>query len=376
MRKKRFSALHLVLTAALTLAIALGGGYLLLRGTVGESGLSLLRGLRLINTRFVGEYDETQVVDAALAGMVEGLDDRWSYYLTAEGYAAQQQRRSNQYVGVGITVDYTREEGLRIVEVAAGGPAEEAGLLPEEIITAVDGASLAGEARYDGADWITGEAGTPVTLEVRSPDGGTRTVELIRRALESNPVSSELLEEDVGYVRLANFYDNSAACLEEAVTQLQEQGARALIFDMRNNGGGYLSELTDMLDFLLPEGPIFRSRDRAGNETVTRSDAACVDLPMVVLVNGQTYSAAEFFAAELQEWGVARIVGEPTTGKGYSQQTYALPHGGAVAISTGAYYTGQGTSLIGTGLTLDQEVALTGEGDAQLEAALRLLNEP
>lgn len=376
MRKKRFTAAQLVLTAAITLAVTLGSGYLLLRSAVGESGLSLLRGLRLVNTSFVGEYDETQVVDAALAGMVEGLDDRWSYYLTAEGYAAQQQRRTNQYVGVGITVDYTLEEGLRIVEVAAGGPAEEAGLRPEEVITAVDGFSLAGEARYEGADRITGEAGTPVTLQVRSPDGGTRAVEVVRRALESNPVSSRLLEGEVGYVRLANFYDNSAARLEEAVTGLREQGARALIFDMRNNGGGYLSELTDMLDFLLPEGPIFRSRDRAGNETVTRSDAACVELPMVVLVNGETYSAAEFFAAELQEWGVARVVGEPTTGKGYSQQTYELPHGGAMAISTGAYFTGQGTSLIGTGLTLDLEVALTDEGDAQLEAALQLLNEP
>ena len=157
------------------------------------------------------------------------------------------------------------------------------------------------------------------------------------------------------------------------MTKLQEEGAVALVFDMRNNGGGYLSQLTEMLDFLLPEGPIFISRDRAGNEEVTQSDAACVDLPMAVLVNADTYSAAEFFAAELQEQGVAVIVGEPTSGKGYSQQTFALPHGGAMAISTGAYFTGNGTSLIGTGLTLDAEVYLTGEGDAQLEAALDLL---
>ena len=177
----------------------------------------------------------------------------------------------------------------------------------------------------------------------------------------------------VGYVRLLNFYDHSAQRLEEAVTQLREQGAEALVFDMRNNGGGYLSQLTDMLDFLLPEGPIFISRDRAGHEEITNSDADCVELPMAVLVNADTYSAAEFFAAELQEQGAAVIVGEPTSGKGYSQQTFPLPHGGAVAISTGAYFTGSGASLIGTGLTLDAEVYNTGAEDTQLAAALELL---
>lgn len=148
------------------------------------------------------------------------------------------------------------------------------------------------------------------------------------------------------------------------------------MFDMRNNGGGYLHELTDMLDYLLPEGPIFITRDKAGNEDVTYSDASCVDLPMAVLVNANTYSAAEFFAAELQEQGAAVIVGEPTSGKGYSQQTFTLAYGGAVNISTAAYCTGSGTSLIGTGLTLDAEVYNTDDGtDAQLAAALELLAE-
>ena len=189
-------------------------------------------------------------------------------------------------------------------------------------------------------------------------------------------MTCELLEGDVGYVSLANFYDGSAQLLEGAVDALLEQGAEALVFDMRDNGGGYLHELTDMLDFLLPEGPVFISRDRAGNESVTTSDASCVDLPMAVLVNANTYSAAEFFAAELQERGAAVVVGEPTSGKGYSQQTFTLPYGGAVNISTGAYFTGSGASLIGTGLTLDAEVYNTDDGtDAQLEAALELLAE-
>lgn len=375
MRTKRFSALHLIILLPVTMLLTAGVLLAVFYGIFGKEGLSLLEGLYLVNSRFVGEYDETQVVDSALSGMVDGLGDRWSYYLTEEEYEAQNQRRTNQYVGIGVTVNYESEDGLTIVEVTEGGPAEAAGLQSGEVVTAVDGFSLAGEARYEGAERIQGEEGTTVTLEVLGTDGETRTVEVTRASLDSDPVTAKMLEGNVGYAALANFYDHSADRLKEEVTRLKEEGAEALVFDMRNNGGGYLSELTEMLDFLLPEGPIFISRDRAGNEEVTQSDAACVDLPMAVLVNANTYSAAEFFAAELQEQGVAVIVGEPTSGKGYSQQTFALPHGGAMAISTGAYFTGSGTSLIGTGLTLDREVYLTDEGDAQLEAALDLLEQ-
>ena len=294
MKTKRFSVLQLILAVLLTAVVLTGGGLLALRAVVGQGGLALLEGLFLVHTRFVGDYDTAAVVDAALEGMVDGLGDRWSYYLTAEEYEAQNQRRKNQYVGIGVTVNYEREEGLLILEVTEGSPAAQAGLLAGELITAVDGQSLAGEARYDGADRIRGEAGSTLSLEVRAQTGQTRTVEVRRAALDSDPVEYELLEGQVGYVKLSNFYENSARRLEAAVTALQEQGARALVFDMRDNGGGYLTELTDMLDFLLNEGPIFISRDRQGHETVTESDADCVDLPMAVLVNANTYSAAEF----------------------------------------------------------------------------------
>lgn len=373
MTQKRFSLLHLLLAVVLTLGVAVGGSLLALRLTVGEGALSLLEGLMLVNTRFVGEYEPVEAVDAALEGMVKGLGDRWSYYLNAEAYEAQNLRRKNQYVGIGVTVSYERKEGLLILEVTPGSPAEEAGLLPGEVITRAEGVSLAGEGRYQGSEYIRGEAGTTAVLEVLGTGGTTRTVEVRREAVATDPVSYEMLEDSVGYVKLANFYENSAQRLKEAVEDLQAQGARALVFDMRNNGGGYLTQLTEMLDFLLPEGPIFISRSRSGREEVIQSDAACVDLPMAVLVNEDTYSAAEFFAAQLQEDGAAVIVGVPTSGKGYSQQTFPLPHGGALNISTAAYFTGDGTSLIGTGLRLDAQVEQTEEGDAQLEAALALL---
>ena len=385
---RRFRPRALVITGLSTFFGTLLVLFLALWLVVGPEGLTLLEGIGLIRTRFVGPYEMSDAVDGAMNGMITALGDRWSYYLDPESYQEQQERRRNEYTGIGVTVSYEDEGGLRILAVTEGGPAQEAGLAAGELITAVDDQSLAGEARYEGASLILGEAGTTVDLTVQAADGTERSVTVERRAIQENPVTYTLLDGNVGYVKLSNFYLRSAQEVEEAVADLQSQGAVALVFDMRNNGGGYLDELTEMLDFLLPEGTIFRMKDRAGNETVTESDADCVELPMAVLDNQDTYSAAEIFAAELQEKVGGYIVGVPTSGKGYSQQTYPLFNGGAVGLSTNTYYTGEGVSLIGTGVSLDREVALSDEDaalllagqlpydqDEQLQAALELLAE-
>ena len=375
MLNKRFSALHLIL-AALAAALLTGGGlFLALYQSVGSEGLAILQGTSLARQVFVGDYDPDAAAEGALDGLVDSLGDRWSHYLTAEEYQAQNQTRSNAYVGIGVTVNRTDERGLYVVSVEPEGPAAQAGLLPGEIITAVDGRSAAGDDQEEVIDSISGQEGTQVELTVLSQEGSTRTVTVTRANIQSSPVVWEMLDGNVGLITIRNFYTNAASTFQEAVEALTSQGASALVLDVRNDPGGYVSELTQMLDTLLPEGVIFRTTDWQGNASQVESDAACVELPIVTIVNADTYSAAEFFAAELQEQGVAVIVGEPTSGKGYSQQTFALPHGGAMAISTGAYFTGSGTSLIGTGLTLDREVYLTDEGDAQLEAALDLLEQ-
>lgn len=388
MKRPRFFAYHMILSALAGACFALAAAALALWFFVGPQCLAFLEAWGLARTQFVGEYDPASAMDSALAGLVDGLGDRWSYYLNAEDYAAQNQRRSNSYVGIGVTVSYEDLRGLLIISVKAGGPADQAGLKPGEIITVVDGFSLAGEeAQREGSGRIQGEAGVAVTLTVLSSEGVERQVEAVRASVRNDSVSSyTLLEDDVGYVALSNFYSGSAGQLNAAVDDLVAQGARALVFDMRNNGGGYVSELTDMLDHLLPEGPIFRSRTKSGKEEVVESDAVCVDLPMAVLVNANTYSAAEFFAAQLRESGVAVVVGDATSGKGYSQQAISLPNGGAVNLSTGKYFTGEGVSLIGTGVTLDRELSLDREAyaalvagtlepqdDVQLLAALELL---
>lgn len=347
---------------------------------LGRSGLAMVQTYLLARFAFVEEdADLDKAVDAGLDAFVDGLGDRWSYYLTQEGYQSTTQRRANSYVGVGVTVDYTREEGLLVQSVVKGGPADQAGVVPGDVITAVDGVSIAGDARQEGSDRIRGEAGTQVVLTLLGEDGSARDAACTRATLHNPSASGRLLDGGVGYVQLSNFYSGSADSFRQEVDALIDQGAQSLLVDVRNDPGGYVSELEQILDYLLPEGPVFTQKPRWGFQSVYQSDGDCVDLPMAVLVNEHSYSAAELLAAQLRESAGAPIVGEVTTGKGYSQITFPLANGGGVGLSTAAYCTGSGRSLIGEGLTPDVELSLTegasigGADDNQLQAAAALL---
>lgn len=369
---KRFSARAIVLAVFLTFILTLGGVWLTTRAALGVSGSTLLGALEVVHGRFVGEYDEKDMVDGALRGMVDALGDRWSTYLSAEEYAAMNQRRENQYIGVGLTY-LAREDGtMAVQEVTDGGPAQKAGVAAGDVIVAIDGTDLTAENRSELVTHLQGEPGNRAELTLLGSDGTRRTVTVILETIESDPVEYEMLEGDVGYVRLANFYHNSSQRFQEATDELMAQGAKGFIFDMRSNPGGYVSELTDLLDYLLPEGPIFTEYTKEGKVEVVESDASCVDLPMVVLVDANSYSAAEIFAAQLQESVDAGLVGQVTSGKGYYQQAFALPNGGAMNISTGRYSTGGGQSLRGVGLTPD---ILEDDPETQLEKAVELLRE-
>ena len=193
-------------------------------------------------------------------------------------------------------------------------------------------------------------------------------MELQRKQVHGITAAWKLLEDQVGLVTIQNFYAGTADLVKQGVAELQAQGARALVFDVRNNPGGYVTELTEILDDLLPEGKIFINRSSDGKETVYTSDADCVDLPMAVLVNRNSYSAAEFLAAQLQESAGAVVAGEQTSGKGFSQVLFDLPDGSAIGLSTARYYTGGGVSLIGTGLTPDPLCSLSEEDEQKLLA--------
>lgn len=382
-KKRRWKTLLLAVVC-----FVLGGGVTLTVAwqALGQDGQALLQAYRLVTGKFVGEYDQRTMVESTLENMVTALGDRWSGYLDPQEAQQVKTARANTYVGIGVTVGQEPEDGLEILRVTEGGPAQAAGLAPGEIIRGVDGQAITAENRADLVNAIQGEAGTTVTLEVEGADGARRTVEVTRQEIHGLTAAWTMLADQVGLVSIQNFYSGTADLVRQGVEELQAQGARALVFDLRNNPGGYVTELTEILDFLLPEGTIFISRTNDGEETVYTSDAACVDLPMAVLVNAESYSAAEFFAAELREAAGAVVAGEQTSGKGYSQMLFTLADGSAISLSTARYYTGSGISLIGTGVTpeplveLSQEEAqrllagtLSPEEDPQLQSALEAL---
>jgi len=341
---------------------------------------------RAIEETYVGDVDARALSDASSRALVETLGDRWSYYMTAEEYEAYRQHSANRYTGVGVTVVRT-EEGFAVTGVAPGSPAEQAGVAVGDAILSVDGRSAAELSLAELKAIITDKYGGTVLLELRGSDGGVHSVSVLCGDVYTDPVSWELLSDGVGYVRIRNFEDGSGDGAVAAVDALLSQGARALVFDVRANPGGKVSQLLKILDRLLPEGTLFVSVSRAGEESVDRSDALCVTVPMAVLMDENSYSAAEFFAAALWEYDAAITVGAHTTGKGRSQVTVELPDGSAVHLSKYKYLTPRRVDLSEQGgLAPDVDCALSDAAkaalaagtldraeDAQLQAALEAL---
>lgn len=368
--------LSYVLTALLACAVTLGAVHLYERFDDEYSKLAQLE--RIINSYFVEDVDMAQLEDTAADAMVEALGDRWSYYMTAQDYQNYLETMANAYVGVGMTVQLNGDGlGMDIVQVTEGGPAEEAGILHGDIVTAVDGTGIAGLELTEITAMVKGKEGTTVELTVRRGEQEL-TFNVERRKIQTPVAEGTLLEGNIGLVRIVNF---DSRCFEETkavIDELLEQGAESLIFDVRYNPGGYKKQLVEVLDYLLPEGDVFRSVNYDGSENVDRSDADCLQLPMAVLVNGSSYSAAEFFAAALREYDWAVTVGTQTCGKGYFQNCYQLDDGSAVNISTGKYYTPKGISLAEVGgLIPDVVVEVDEETAASIYAgALDPMEDP
>lgn len=387
--KKSFALqlLSYFLVALLTGVLTAAGILFMMPESVGK--VSKLEQLQaLIEERFIGEADMTEAEDAAARAMIEALGDRWSYYISAEEYQSYYEQQQNAYVGIGVTVSTEdTSAGMEILQITAGGPAEKAGLLAGDVITGVDGQSILGMNANDTSAMIKGEEGTQVVLTVRRGEQSLQ-ITVKRERIKTPVATATLLEDGIGLIKIANFNTNCYNETAAAIRQLKEAGATKLIFDVRFNGGGYASELVKVLDDLLPEVELFHTVDYKGNESIDMSDAEFLDMPMAVLVNGSSYSAAEFFAAALQEYDAAVVVGEKTTGKGYFQTVIRLNDGSAVGLSVGKYFTPSGISLEGIGITPDKIVTVDEEtaaaiysgtidpkDDNQLQAAIAALKE-
>ena len=317
---------------------------------------------KLLEERFIGDTDLTALEDGAAEGMVAALGDRWSYYIPASEYEAYREQMQNAYVGIGVTINAEdTEQGFLVTQVDPTGGAKEAGILPEDIITHVDGAAISEIGADAATAKIRGEEGTQVKLTVLR-GGQSMDFTVTRHLIEVEVARGEMLEGNIGLVTINNFDQRCADETLAAVKELVAAGATSLIFDVRNNPGGYKDELVEILDYLLPEGALFRSVSYDGTEEVDESDADCLKMPMAVLVNAYSYSAAEFFAAALSEYEWATVVGQQTVGKSYFQVTYELGDGSAVGLSIGKYCTPKGVTLAEVGgLTPDVVVEVDEE---------------
>ena len=342
-------------------------------GEVGALCDALTEVQAIVDDQFVGDYDAQELEDYVLTGYANGLGDRWTSYMTADYYEDYLESAADTTVGIGVTVSYQEKDDgshvLKVESVAHESPAENAGIGAYDEIYAVNGKTIDELGDYEAAvEAVRGDEGESVTLGVRRYQTGVQEdIAVTRQDYEQIHVTSRMLDGDIGYICIERFTENTEEQFTQALQAVLDDGAQSLIFDLRDNPGGRLDALVNCLDPLLPEGKIISLESKQGKVEEYSSDANEVDLPMTVLVNADSYSAAEFFAAALQEYGKATVVGEQTVGKGYSQQSFPLSNGGCLNLSTNCYYTPKGESLIGKGVTPDVKAELSDEKKERFE---------
>ena len=303
----------------------------------------------IIENNYIGDVSSDDIRSEAASAMVRSLGDKWSYYMTADEYEAYKLSTGNEYAGIGITIQRDDDGRFKITSVQDGTPAAAAGIEAGQYLVSVEGQDITEMELSDVSTLIRSKLNTDFKIGIEDRKGNESIVTLACTTIYRTAVSSKLINDNVGYIKIANFEAGSSQDAISAIESLLSIGATKFVFDLRDNPGGLLSELMTLLDYILPEGEMFVSIDREGNETVTSSDNVCLKYGMCVIVNENTYSAAEFFAAALQEYEWAKVVGMQTSGKARSQITVELSDGSAVHISTHKYLTPNRVDLADAG---------------------------
>lgn len=369
-----------ILTACATAGMCL----MSLTWSTDEVGSKLREIDRIAAEQYIGELDGEKVADYAAVGYVTGLEDQWSSYIPADQYEAYRLSSEGKGSGIGIAV-ISSEDSVQVYLVYDDSPAAQAGIEKGDYIVGAEGLTVEQDGADAVIDAIQGEEGTEVTVSFTKEQGSAVQQATMQRALVTQKMAwGQMLDGNVGYIRIENFHDGAAEQFRQVLDKMMADGAQSLVLDVRHNSGGRVKEMSEMLDPLLPEGTIMTLRTKSGSETVYESDAEMIDQPIAVLVDDQSISAAEFFAAALQEYDRTTLVGTHTTGKGRAQQTFELSDGSALNLSVEEYFTPRGNNLAGVGIAPDVEVALTdaqsanfyfltSEEDPQLQKAVEIL---
>ena len=299
----------------------------------------------VVEEQYIDEVSRQTLGDYAAAAMVSGLADKWSYYMSADEYKTYQLNSANEYSGIGMSIMKQDDGSFQVVSVNADSPAGLAGLGAGDVITAVDGEDITSMSLDEARKLIRSKMNGKFTLGL----GRKNSIEVDCSSVYQSAVNYRLEKTEAGYVQILNFEAGSGDDAIAAVEDLLNQGAVALCIDLRGNPGGLDTECAKFLDYLLPNGTLFIETDKQGNEKVTTSDGMCIQLPMCVLVNAETFGEAEVCAAVLQEYQWATVLGEATTGKPRTQETIPLEGGSALRLSTGTYLTGNRTDISAKG---------------------------
>ncbi len=340
----------------------------------------------IIRQNYIGTIDEQYLQDCIAAAFVQGIGDRYGQYLTAETYQSYLDSNNGVTVGIGATVPKTLEGGyLPVIGVTAGSPAEEAGIRAGDLIISVDGTSVVGMSADDIIAMVRGEEGTTVSIGVRRGTDDLEPMTVTRKKMAVTSVTYRMLNDTIGYIAISGFNNNTVDQFSTALNYVIAQGAQGIVFDVRNNPGGTVSSVADILDILVPEGPIVSATYKDGHtEVLATSDANEVNLPMVVVTNRNTASAAELFTQALKDYNKAVSVGDKTTyGKGTMQSIRKLNDGSAVNLTVATYNPPKSSNYNGVGVPADFEVTLPTEleskiaeldisEDTQLKKALEL----
>lgn len=329
----------------------------------------------VLQSTYYEDIDDSDLSTGLIKGMVEGLNDPYSVYYTAEEYADFMIDATGSYAGIGAVLSKDATSGaVSIINVYEGSPAEESGLKKGDIIISADGHEGVEEELNIFVQSIRGEEGTDVALEILR-DGKTLEVTCTRRAIQVPSVKYRMLKdangnEDIGYIQIAEFSEGTFDEFVKALTDLQSQGMKAVIYDVRSNPGGMLSSVTNMLDYILPEGTTVYMLDKQNNKTEYTSDAKHhLDIPTVVLTNGESASASEIFSGAVRDFKYGTLIGTTTYGKGVVQNTYPFKDGSAVKVTIASYYTPNGECIHKKGIKPDVvlEYEYTGDEDAEYD---------
>lgn len=327
-----------------------------------------------VRENYYGEINEEELSDGILKGYVSGINDRYSRYLTAEEYKAEQTEHSGGLVGVGVSLRQDESGYIRITEVFQDSPASESGLLEDDIIIAVDGIDIKEIGFDESVNRMRGTENSEIKLTVRR-SGKDTEYKFTRRSIEVASVESKMIGSNIGYIKIKSFKQNTSQQFLSALESLTANGAESLVFDVRDNGGGLVTSLEECLDPLLPEGIIAVAEYKDGStETLIYSDASEIFMPMTVIVNGNTASAAELFAASLRDFNKAALVGTQTFGKGVMQSTTELDSGDAIVLTIAKYKTVFSDCYDGIGITPDVHIENEdAETDEQYNKAVELV---